>query len=117
MDLALLNALHRKLSECQGNLLWDGLDQDGRNAMIELIARENHDKHVVVLCENDRRVNQLTVMLRQVLDISVLAIYQRSHLPVEVLAKEENDGDRVSALYLLANNEPCVIVALSLIHI
>lgn len=111
MDLALLNALHRKLSECQGNLLWDGLDQDGRNAMIELIARENHDKHVVVLCENDRRVNQLTVMLRQVLDISVLAIYQRSHLPVEVLAKEENDGDRVSALYLLANNEPCVIVA------
>ena len=40
----------------------------------------------------------------------MLALFQRSHLPVEVLAKEEDDGDRVVALYALAQQQPCVLV-------
>ena len=48
--------------------------------------------------------------MRKVLERPVLALFQRSHLPVEVLAKEEDDGDRVVALYALAQQQPCVLV-------
>ena len=110
MGFSLLNTLHREISELQEDILWDGLDLNGRNAMIEIVVRNNIENNVVILCENDRRVNSISVMLQQTVSIPVLSIYQRSHLPIEVLAKEEYDGDRVSALYLLAQEKPCVLV-------
>ena len=111
MKFSILNTLQRQMAAGQGKILWDGLDQHGRDAMIELMIRQSPKRTMVILCDNDRRVNSLVVSLSQVVDVPVLALYQRSHLPVEVLAKEEDDGDRVAALYRLATGQPCVLVA------
>ena len=110
MKFSILNTLFTQLAAGDERVLWDGLDQSGRNAMIELLTRSASTRTIVILCENDRRVNEVTVFLRRVLAQPVLALFQRSHLPVEVLAKEEDDGDRVAALYLLAQRKPCVLV-------
>ncbi len=111
MNFSILNKCYSQLDVKSSRVLWDGLDQSGRNALLELLIERDPHQTTVILCENDRRVNDLAVLLRSVLAQPVLALYQRSHLPVEVLAKEENDGDRVEALYLLTQGIPCVIIA------
>lgn len=111
MTVSILNTLFKQMSASAGNILWDGLDQSGRDALIELWSRRTPAQTTIILCENDRRVQRLAVSLRKAVEHPVLALFQRSHLPVEVLAKEENDGDRVAALYLLSQHIPCVIVA------
>ena len=110
MKFSVLNTLFAQLVSGEDRVLWDGLDQSGRNAMLELLTRTDAERTIVILCENDRRVNEVSVFLRKVLARPVLALFQRSHLPVEVLAKEEDDGDRVVALYALAQQLPCVLV-------
>ena len=110
MKFSVLNTLFAQLASGEDRVLWDGLDQSGRNAMLELLTRTDAERTIVILCENDRRVNEVSVFLRKVLARPVLALFQRSHLPVEVLAKEEDDGDRVVALYALAQQLPCVLV-------
>ena len=110
MKFSVLNTLFAQLVSGEDRVLWDGLDQSGRNAMLELLTRTDAERTIVILCENDRRVNEVSVFLRKVLARPVLALFQRSHLPVEVLAKEEDDGDRVVALYALAQQQPCVLV-------
>ncbi|MDQ9827634.1 hypothetical protein RFX70_02190, partial [Acinetobacter baumannii] len=82
-------------------LLWDGLDLGGRNALIELMVKNALSKPYVIVCENDRRVKELSVHLEKIISLPVLSIYEQSHLPVEVLAKEENEGDRTFALAML----------------
>ena len=110
MSGSALTKFYRTLGQASNHMLWDGLDQSGRNAIIELMIEHDRSRLYVVLCENDRRVNGLSNLLKKVIDIPVLCFYQKSHLPVEVLAKEEDDGDRVYALHLLSKKEPCVLV-------
>ena len=110
MKFSILNTLSNQSLAAEKHQLWDGLDASGRDAMIALIVRGRSEGITVIVCEDDRRVNALAVALRRVLHVPVLSLYQRSHLPVEVLAKEEDDGDRVAALDLLSRKAPCVLV-------
>lgn len=105
--------LHKCYQAMNGNtmrLLWDGLDLSGRNAMLELIVKNDPEKSYVIVCENDRRVKEVGVLLEKVLPIPVLTVFEQSHLPVEVLAKEESEGDRTDALAMLVQGAPCVVV-------
>ncbi|MEE0547693.1 MAG: transcription-repair coupling factor [Peptococcaceae bacterium] len=110
MSFSILKSLQDHIKNFGNNLLWDGLDQSGRNALIEIIVRKYNQQTVIVLCENDKRVNTLTVELKKVIGRPIFPIFQRSHLPVEVLAKEEDDGERIAALYSLIQKSSCVLV-------
>lgn len=117
MNFSILNKCYNQLDVKSARVLWDGLDQSGRNALLELLIERNASQTTVIFCENDRRVNDLCVLLRSVLTQPVLALYQRSHLPVEVLAKEEDDGDRVEALFFLTQGIPCVVIANAMVMV
>lgn len=110
MKFSILSTLTSQSLLKADKLIFDGLDQTGRDAMIELLLKANPQRITVILCENDRRVNTLAVQLSRVLAVPVFSLYGRSHLPVEVLAKEEDDGDRVAALDALTRGVPCVLV-------
>lgn len=110
MEQEILHQLYQGINNQSQKLLWDGLDLDGRNALIELLVRNALSKPYVIVCENDRRVKELSVHLEKLIPLPVLCIYEQSHLPVEVLAKEETEGDRTFALAMLAQEKPCVIV-------
>lgn len=110
MEQAILHKFYQGINSQSRKLLWDGLDLSGRNALIELLIKENLTKPYVIVCENDRRVKELSVELGQIISLPVLSIYEQSHLPVEVLAKEETEGDRTLALAMLVQEKPCVIV-------
>lgn len=110
MNQTILHKFYQGINSSTERLLWDGLDLNGRNAMVELLIRNEISKHYIIVCENDRRVKELSVQLERVVPLPVLSIYEQSHLPVEVLAKEENEGDRTFALAMLMQKKPCVIV-------
>ncbi|MEE0510619.1 MAG: transcription-repair coupling factor [Peptococcaceae bacterium] len=110
MNFSILNRLKSRIANFDDNIFWDGLDPKGRDALIEMIISCHEQKSVIILCESDKRVNSLTVLLKRVVERPVFSLFQRSHMPVEVLAKEENDGERVPALYLLLKKEPCILV-------
>lgn len=110
MEQEILHKLYQGINNQSQKLLWDGLDLGGRNALIELLVKNALSKPYVIVCENDRRVKELSVHLEKIVSLPVLCIYEQSHLPVEVLAKEETEGDRTFALAMLAQEKPCVIV-------
>ena len=110
LEYPILKKFYKQLEQSQQQLFIDGLDQSGRDALLELLIENDPERQYVILCENDRRVNGISHQLRSILQIPVLSFYQQSHLPVEVLAKEEDNGDSVYALYLLSQRQPCVIV-------
>lgn len=106
----LLNTLYKTLGKSTQSLAWDGLDKNGRNAMIELLIKNEKEKTHVVICESDKRVQEVSALLRSVLRMPVYSVYEPSHLPVEVLAKEEDEGDVLLALMTLAQGEISVVV-------
>lgn len=106
----LLNTLYKTLGKSTQSLAWDGLDKNGRNAMIELLIKNEKEKTHVVICESDKRVQEVSALLRSVLRMPVYSVYEPSHLPVEVLAKEEDEGDVLLALMALAQGEISVVV-------
>lgn len=110
MEQEILYKLYQGINNQSKRLLWDGLDLGGRNALIELMVKNALSKPYVIVCENDRRVKELSVHLEKIISLPVLSIYEQSHLPVEVLAKEENEGDRTFALAMLVQKKPCVVV-------
>lgn len=110
MEQEILYKLYQGINNQSKRLLWDGLDLGGRNALIELKVKNALSKPYVIVCENDRRVKELSVHLEKIISLPVLSIYEQSHLPVEVLAKEENEGDRTFALAMLVQKKPCVVV-------
>lgn len=110
MEQEILHKLYQGINNQSKRLLWDGLDLGGRNALIELMVKNALSKPYVIVCENDRRVKELSVHLEKIISLPVLSIYEQSHLPVEVLAKEENEGDRTFALAMLVQKKPCVVV-------
>ena len=110
MEQEILYKLYQGINNQSKRLLWDGLDLGGRNALIELMVKNVLSKPYVIVCENDRRVKELSVHLEKIISLPVLSIYEQSHLPVEVLAKEENEGDRTFALAMLVQKKPCVVV-------
>lgn len=110
MDKELLHKFYRGIADETPRVLWDGLGINGRNALMELLIENDVSRTYVLICENDRRVKEVSVHLESVIPIPVLSIFEQSHLPVEVLAKEENEGDRAEALAKLVSGEPCVIV-------
>lgn len=110
MEQEILYKLYQGINNQSKRLLWDGLDLGGRNALIELMVKNALSKPYVIVCENDRRVKELSVHLDKIISLPVLSIYEQSHLPVEVLAKEENEGDRTFALAMLVQKKPCVVV-------
>lgn len=110
MEQEVLYKLYQGINNQSKRLLWDGLDLGGRNALIELMVKNALSKPYVIVCENDRRVKELSVHLEKIISLPVLSIYEQSHLPVEVLAKEENEGDRTFALAMLVQKKPCVVV-------
>lgn len=111
MEQAILHKFYQGINSQITRLLWDGLDLSGRNALVELLIKNDLSKPYVIICENDRRVKELAVHLEKIVSLPVLSVYEQSHLPVEVLAKEENDGDRTFALAMLVQQKPCIIVA------
>ena len=110
MEQEILYKLYQGINNQSKRLLWDGLDLGGRNALIELMVKNALSKPYVIVCENDRRVKELSVHLEKIISLPVLSFYEQSHLPVEVLAKEENEGDRTFALAMLVQKKPCVVV-------
>ncbi len=110
MEQEILYKLYQGINNQSKRPLWDGLDLGGRNALIELMVKNALSKPYVIVCENDRRVKELSVHLEKIISLPVLSIYEQSHLPVEVLAKEENEGDRTFALAMLVQKKPCVVV-------
>ena len=110
MEQEILYKLYQGINNQSKRLLWDGLDLGVRNALIELMVKNALSKPYVIVCENDRRVKELSVHLEKIISLPVLSIYEQSHLPVEVLAKEENEGDRTFALAMLVQKKPCVVV-------
>ena len=110
MEQEILYKLYQGINNQSKRPLLDGLDLGGRNALIELMVKNALSKPYVIVCENDRRVKELSVHLEKIISLPVLSIYEQSHLPVEVLAKEENEGDRTFALAMLVQKKPCVVV-------
>ena len=58
MKFSVLNTLFAQLASGEDRVLWDGLDQSGRNAMLELLTRTDAERTIVILCENDTRPNR-----------------------------------------------------------
>ena len=51
MKFSVLNTLFAQLASGEDRVLWDGLDQSGRNAMLELLTRTDAERTIVILCE------------------------------------------------------------------
>ncbi len=110
MAYRLLNTFYKSIESGKNALAWDGLDKSGRNAMLELLIQNDANRPHLIICDSDRRVQELSVFLRSVLTLPVYTIFEQSHLPVEVLAKEEDEGDSLLAFNALANAEACVVL-------
>ncbi|MDO4280835.1 MAG: CarD family transcriptional regulator, partial [Peptococcaceae bacterium] len=120
MQFSILGKLGQIFASKNRQVILDGLDASGRLAFCELLLKNQQSGPVIIICANDKRVQTLCGALRQGVTLPVYALYESSIMPVEVLAKEESEGDAVCALQALSSDQSCVVVcnvmALSLFY-
>lgn len=93
---------------------WIGLDQVGRNSFIELYIRKEEEKPILILCANDKRAKELSTIIEQFSTVPVIPIFEKSYLPIEILAKEEEKSyeKSLALYYLIKEKKPILVVSI-----